>query len=132
MSEASPAPFPSKGQAGADPYSIPLERIDVSDAELFETDTLWGYFERLRKEDPVHYCADSEFGPYWSVTKFDDIVHVEKHPEIFSSDRPGFPSHSRLHHHGRRAPPGPSKDGPARRVASQGDRNYKGLSRRVR
>ena len=50
MSEsAAPNPIlPSKGQAGADPYSIPLEKIDVSDAELFETDTLWGFFERLR------------------------------------------------------------------------------------
>jgi cytochrome P450 len=85
MSEAAAKPAPSKGQAGADPYSIPLDRIDVSDAELFETDTLWGYFERLRNEDPVHYCAASEFGPYWSVTKFDDVVYVEKHPELFSS-----------------------------------------------
>jgi cytochrome P450 len=82
MSETS---FPSKGQAGVDPDSIPLEKVDVSDSELFETDTLWGYFERLRKEDPVHYCAESDFGPYWSVTKFDDIVHVEKNDEIFSS-----------------------------------------------
>jgi cytochrome P450 len=80
-------PFPSLGQAGADPYSIPLEKIDVSDSELFETDTLWGYFERLRKEDPVHYCAESEFGAYWSVTCFDDIIHVEKNHEIFSSAR---------------------------------------------
>ncbi|MBW2498544.1 MAG: cytochrome P450 [Deltaproteobacteria bacterium] len=86
MSEAASNPFPSKGQAGVDPYSIPLERIDVADAELFETDTLWGYFERLRKEDPVHHCAESEFGPYWSVTRFDDIVYVEKNPEIFSSE----------------------------------------------
>jgi cytochrome P450 len=85
MSEAAENPFPSKGQAGADPYSIPLERIDVADAELFETDTLWGYFERLRKEDPVHYCAESEFGPYWSVTKFEDIVTVEKDPATYSS-----------------------------------------------
>jgi cytochrome P450 len=76
---------PSLGQAGADPYSIPLDKIDVSDAEIFETDTLWGYFERLRKEDPVHYCAESEFGAYWSVTRYDDIVHVEKNHEIFSS-----------------------------------------------
>ena len=45
---------PSKGQAGADPYSISLDRIDVSDSELFETDTHWGYFARLRAEDPVH------------------------------------------------------------------------------
>ncbi|MBX3023586.1 cytochrome P450 [bacterium] len=78
-------PVPSKGQAGADPWAIPLERIDVSDSELFETDTHWGYFERLRREDPVHYCARSDFGPFWSVTRYDDVLHVEKHPEIFSS-----------------------------------------------
>ena len=101
MSEATKTEFPSKGQAGADPYSIPLEKIDVSDSELFETDTLWGYFERLRQEDPVHYCADSEFGPYWSVTKFDDVVTVEKNPQIYSSEptiviqdpEPDFPLH---------------------------------------
>jgi cytochrome P450 len=76
---------PSLGQAGADPYSIPLEKINVADSELFSTDTMWGYFERLRKEDPVHYCAESEFGPYWSVTRFNDIVEVEKNDKVFSS-----------------------------------------------
>ena len=40
-------PTTSKGQANVDPYSVPLDKIDVSDAELFETDTHWGYFERL-------------------------------------------------------------------------------------
>ena len=80
-------PVLSKGQASADPYSIPLDKIDVSDSELFETDTLWGYFERLRKEDPVHYCAESNFGPYWSVTRYADIVTVEKNPEVYSSAR---------------------------------------------
>ncbi len=79
-------PLPSLGQAGADPRSIPLEKIDVSDPELFETDTLWGYFERLRKEDPVHWCAESPDGAFWSVTKFDDIMYVEKNPELFSSE----------------------------------------------
>jgi cytochrome P450 len=74
-------------QSNTDPYSVPLEKIDVSDAELFETDTLWGYFERLRKEDPVHYCAASENGPYWSVTKHADVCTVEKDPETFSSAR---------------------------------------------
>jgi cytochrome P450 len=78
-------PLRSKGQAGADPYAIPLEKIDVSDSELFETDTHWGYFERLRKEDPVHHCAESPFGPYWSVTRYDHIVEVEKNPEVYSS-----------------------------------------------
>jgi cytochrome P450 len=86
MSETAIQTPPSKGQAGADPYSIPLDQIDPSDPELFETDTLWGYFERLRKEAPVHYCADSPDGPFWSVTKYEDIVYVEKNPELFSSE----------------------------------------------
>lgn len=68
-----------------DPYSIPLDKIDVSQAELFEHDVHHKFFARLRAEDPVHYCAESAFGPYWSVTKFDDIMHVEKHNEIYSS-----------------------------------------------
>lgn len=68
-----------------DPYEVPLDRIDVSQAELHEQNAHWPFFERLRKEDPVHYCANSEFGPYWSVTKFNDIAYVEKNHEIFSS-----------------------------------------------
>lgn len=76
---------PSKGQVDVDPYSVPLAEIDVSDAELFEHDQIWGYFERLRKEDPVHLSPKTEFGHFWSVTKFDDIVYVEKNPELFSS-----------------------------------------------
>lgn len=67
-------------------YAIPLEEIDVSNPELFRTNTMWGYFERLRREDPVHYCAKSLFGPYWSVTKYKDIMEVETHPAIYSSD----------------------------------------------
>jgi cytochrome P450 len=86
MSESA-ASVRSKGQAGVDPSSIPLERIDVSDSELFETDTHWGYFARLRREDPVHYCAQSDFGPYWSVTRYADVVTVEKDPETYSSTR---------------------------------------------
>ncbi|HEY5650865.1 MAG TPA: cytochrome P450, partial [Acidimicrobiia bacterium] len=87
MSERADTMPPSKGQAGADPYAVPLDRIDVSDSELFETDTHWGYFERLRKEDPVHRCPASDFGPYWSVTRFNDILAVETDPETYSSKR---------------------------------------------
>ena len=70
---------------GEDPWSMPLADIDVSRPELFQTDTIWPYFERLRAEDPVHYCADSQFGPYWSITKFNDIMAVEKNHHAFSS-----------------------------------------------
>ncbi len=75
----------TKNPFGEDPWSMPLADIDVSRPELFQTDTLWPYFERLRKEDPVHYCADSQFGAYWSITKFNDIMAVEKNHQAFSS-----------------------------------------------
>ncbi len=69
-----------------DPYAIPLEDFDVSQPELFENNNFWAYFERMRKEDPVHYCKNSNFGPYWSITKFEDILYVDKHHDLFSSD----------------------------------------------
>ncbi len=73
----------------ADPYAVPLDQIDVSRAELMQNDAHWAYFERLRAEDPVHYCQDSMFGPYWSITKFNDIMEIERNHQDFSSD-PGI------------------------------------------
>jgi cytochrome P450 len=72
--------------AAAQAWSMPLEDIDVANAELFRTDTMWPYFERLRKEDPVHYCRDSEHGPYWSITKYNDIMAVDTNHAAFSSE----------------------------------------------
>ena len=60
-------------QARTDPADMPIEDIDVSDASLFESDRHWGFFDRLRAEAPVHLLKDSPFGPFWSVTRFDDI-----------------------------------------------------------
>ena len=69
-----------------DPYSIPLPELNPGHPDLFEDAKQMPYFERLRAEDPVHYTEVSQFGPYWSVTKYDDIMHVDSHHELFSSD----------------------------------------------
>jgi cytochrome P450/predicted MFS family arabinose efflux permease len=66
-------------------YAMALEDIDVSRPELWSADAIWPYFERLRREDPVHYCRSSQFGPYWSVTRFQDIMAVDTNHEVFSS-----------------------------------------------
>ena len=68
------------------PWAIALEDIDLSDPTIYETDSQWPLFERLRNEAPVHYCKNSPFGPFWSVTKFDDIVAVDKNNLVFSSE----------------------------------------------
>ncbi|MCB1693954.1 MAG: cytochrome P450 [Pseudomonadales bacterium] len=62
-----------------------MEALDVSDSRLYQRDAWRPYFARLRAEDPVHYTAESPFGPYWSITRFADIMHVESKHEIFSS-----------------------------------------------
>jgi len=69
-----------------DPYSVPLEEMNPAHPDLFEDGKQMPYFERLRAEAPVHYTKDSQFGAYWSLTKFEDIMHVDSHHEIFSSD----------------------------------------------
>ncbi|MBI4693944.1 MAG: cytochrome P450 [Gammaproteobacteria bacterium] len=68
-----------------DPYSVPIERLDVSDPRLALDQTWKRYFERMREEAPVHYLKDSKFGPFWSVTRYDDVVAVEDQPQIYSS-----------------------------------------------
>ncbi|MES2196823.1 MAG: cytochrome P450 [Pseudomonadota bacterium] len=76
----------SHQKAAADKaWSIPLDDIDVSQPELFRTDSFWPYFDRLRQQAPVHYCKDSMFGPYWSVTRYNDIMDIETNHSVFSS-----------------------------------------------
>ena len=67
-------------------YSTPLKDFHPGAPRLFQNDTLWPWFERLRKEEPVHYCTNAPIEPYWSVTKYNDIMHVDTNHGIFSSD----------------------------------------------
>jgi cytochrome P450 len=69
-----------------DPYEIPLQDLNVANPELFRAEAFWPYFRRLREEAPVHYCSESQYGPYWSITRYDDIMQIEKNHAVFSSE----------------------------------------------
>src|SRR5580692_4425647 len=69
-----------------DPWTLPLDRIDVARSQLFQEDAWPDWFARLRRDDPVHFHAESEFGPFWSITRYRDIMKVETTPEVFSSE----------------------------------------------
>ena len=77
-----------KNEARTRAKAMPLEDINVSDIELWRTDTVWPYFERLRKEDPVHlHRADHhEDGAFWSITKYNDIMAVDTDHAAFTSE----------------------------------------------
>jgi cytochrome P450 len=69
-----------------DAYATPIERIDVSNPHLYQDDTWRPYFERLRREDPVHWCQNGLYGSFWSVTRYRDIMQVDTDHNAFSSD----------------------------------------------
>jgi len=76
-----------KSEARAKAFAMPLGDINVADEELYRTDTHWPYFERLRKEDPLHHFVHDEHGPFWSITRYNDILAVDSNHQDFSSER---------------------------------------------
>lgn len=75
----------------AEPYesqlaTLPIDEIDVAQPGLFQLGLAPRYFERLRREAPVHHCANGLFGSYWSITRARDIEAVELDPATFSSE----------------------------------------------
>ncbi len=66
--------------------SLPLERIDVTSPFLYRQGVWKSYFQRLRDEAPVHWQGHTPFGGIWSITRYDDILAVDKDHERFSAE----------------------------------------------
>ena len=83
---------------GADyAYNTPLEDLDPSNALLWPNEEHWPIFERLRNEDPLHWCKAAwesgdrsndapPIGPYWSVTRYEDVMAIDTDHKRFSSE----------------------------------------------
>ena len=82
----------SRAARGADAraraFALPLDQLDPADPQGFVDDTVGFIFERLRGEDPVHRSHSPVPGidTYWSVTRYQDIMHVDSHHELYSSE----------------------------------------------
>ena len=74
------------GTSVPDYRGMALENLDVSDPRMFQYDYWHELFARLREECPIHYQPDSPAGPFWSVTRYEDIVAIERDTETFSSE----------------------------------------------
>jgi hypothetical protein len=64
---------------------VAVDPLDVSRPELYAEDRWQEPFRQLRETSPVHYVAQSGFGPFWSVSSYKAIVEVESLPDIYSS-----------------------------------------------
>jgi cytochrome P450 len=75
-----------KHEARARAYAEPLESLNPAQPEYFAADAFWPVFERLRAEAPVHFTSESEYGSYWSVSRYNDIMAVDTNHKVFSSE----------------------------------------------
>ena len=82
--------MPAKPQIPDQVLKTPLEAIDVSNPSIYADGSWRHWFARLRAEDPVHYCPESDTGPYWSVTRHADIRAVDTDHTRYSSEVGGI------------------------------------------
>ena len=64
----------------------PIDALDPSFPPRFADGSIHPLMTRLRAEAPVHYCRDSKYGPFWSITHHKDITEIEALPLIYSSE----------------------------------------------
>jgi cytochrome P450 len=62
------------------------DHIDLLDLKLFENGEAHEAFRVLRREAPVHWNpGTTELNGFWSLTRYDDVLFVSRHPDLFSS-----------------------------------------------
>ncbi len=70
------------------PTPVPLDQVDLADLDAFEHGDVWGMFDTLRREDPVHWTEEHDGGSgFWAITRYDDIELVDKETESFTSTK---------------------------------------------
>ncbi len=80
------APIDLFAEAAEAARTTPIDKIDVSQPSIYQNDTWRPWFARLREDAPIHYCPESRFGAFWSVTRYKDIMAVDTNHKVFSSD----------------------------------------------
>ena len=66
-----------------------LSHIDLTNPDHFIEGTPHQWLKEIRNEDPVHWHEGSTGAAFWCVTKWQDLRHVSRNPQIFSSEKRG-------------------------------------------
>ncbi|MFE5791331.1 cytochrome P450 [Streptomyces sp. NPDC056503] len=62
-----------------------LDHVDLADPQLFADPDHHGLFRRLRDHDPLHWNPEGVEPGFWSVTRYEDCLAVQKDSVTFSS-----------------------------------------------
>ncbi len=64
-----------------------LTDVSLANLDLFKDGAPWQVFDDLRRNDPVHWnVEEAPNAGFWSVMRYQDIVHVLRDTETFSSE----------------------------------------------
>jgi cytochrome P450 len=67
---------------------VPGDRwVDLTDPDVYRGGVPHATFQRLRDEDPVAWCQEREGRGFWSITRYDDIVALNRDFRTFTSTR---------------------------------------------
>jgi cytochrome P450 len=58
---------------------------DITDHDVYVRGVPHATFQRLRDEDPVSFTEETDGRGFWSVTRYEDVLYVSRHTELFSS-----------------------------------------------
>lgn len=70
--------------------SILAGPVDLADPDTFVDGVPHAALAELRRRDPVHWQPMENEPGFWAVLRHADVVHVARHPEIFSSTAGGI------------------------------------------
>ena len=64
---------------------------DITDHDVYVRGVPHATFQRLREEDPVSFTEEADGRGFWSITRYEDVLYVSRHTELFSSASGGTP-----------------------------------------
>ena len=67
-------------------HPLTAAQVDLTDLGVFERNEAWRRFDVLRREAPVHWNPEpAPNSGFWSLTRHEDIVAVDRDAETFTS-----------------------------------------------
>ena len=64
-----------------------LDTIDLTDMDVFVDGVPYEWFETLRRDAPVFWHEEPDGPGFWCVTRYEDVVTVNRDNQTFSSNR---------------------------------------------
>ncbi|MGZ4763748.1 MAG: cytochrome P450 [Ilumatobacteraceae bacterium] len=72
----------------AHPVNLGSADADITDPDSYVGGVPYAAFQRLRDTDPVSWWDEHDGGKgFWAITRYDDLLHVSRNVDTFSSAR---------------------------------------------